>query len=116
MADEAFEALWGMKAGPELIALHGMFGGATLPAEDVRSVLELNAEEVRLVVHAAERVGLVERAGERLSFLAFAPGSAQQGRLDWCLETHQAEHEESTRRLKTTMLVRYLSAAPGGAG
>ncbi len=110
MADEAFDALWRTRAGPELVALHGLFGGATISVDQLRTLLALSSDEVRDALICAQRVGIIEAPGERVQFLAFAPGSSQQGRLEWCLESHQAELETVTRRLRTQMLVRYLSA------
>lgn len=113
MADEAFESLWSTRGGPDFVAMQGMFGGSTVPADEIRDLLGLSHDEMRATVIAAQRVGLVEHPGDRITFLAFAPGSAQQGRLEWCLESHQAEHDARTRRLRTVMLVRYLSMPPG---
>lgn len=113
MADEAFEALWSTKAGPDFVVLQSLLGGSTVPSDEIRSLLGLSQEDMRAAVAAAERVGLVEHPGDRIVFLAFAPGSAQQGRLEWCLEAHQADFEALTNRLRTRMLIRYLASPPG---
>ena len=116
MADEAFEALWAMKAGPELVALHGLFGGAMVSMEEIRGLLDLSPEELRAAVLAAQRMGFIEPQGDKLLFPAFAPGSAQQGRLEWCLESHQEDLEALIRRLRTRTLVRYLAAPSAARG
>jgi hypothetical protein len=111
--DEAFEELWKVKGGPDMVAMHQLFGGATLPAEEVRAALALSPEQFRTAGQAARRVGLVEGGDERISFILFAPDSAQHGRLEWCLESHQAELPPIVTRLRSLLLLRYLATPPG---
>ena len=115
MPDEAFEDLWRRKGGPELVALHAVFGGAVLPADEVRSILAVTLEQFRGACEAAERVGLVESGEESVSFLASPADSAQRGRLDWCLEEHKEQHEKLVAQLWSRLLLRYLGSPPGQA-
>ncbi len=113
MPDEAFEALWGLHGGPEIVAMHRLFGGATLPTEEVRSALGLNLEQFRATVTAGAGMGFVEQEGERISFILFAPDSSQHGRLEWCLESHAAELPVIVARIRSQLLLRYLATPPG---
>lgn len=116
MPDEAFEELWRLNGGPGLVGLHALFGGSVLPVDEVRSVLGLTIEQYRAVLQAAQRVGLAEGDEERLTLIAFAPDSAQHGRLEWCLESHLQDFQPVVLRLKSRLLNRYLSSPPGSAG
>lgn len=102
-----------MKGGPEMVAMHQLFGGATLPADEVRAALGLTLEQFRATSQAAQRVGLVEGGDERISFILFAPDSAQHGRLEWCLESHQGDLPPIMTRLRSQLLLRYLATPPG---
>ena len=113
MPDEAFETLWAMRGGPELVALHRLFGGSPLPSEDVRMILGLSVEQYRMVSSAAARVGLAEPSEGSLILIAFAADSAQAGRLEWCLESHQGEFPGVLARLRSELLVRFLGSPPG---
>ncbi len=112
MPDEAFEALWRMKGGPEMIGLHGLFGGSTVPADDLQQVLELTLEQFRTVMGAAEQVGLVLPRERQVAFVAFPKDSAQSARLSWCLEGREEQVKETTRRIRTSLLLRFLEAPP----
>ncbi len=113
MPDEAFEDLWRHKGGPEIAALHSLFAGAAVPADELRSFLGLTLEQYRAAFRAAERVGLLESGEQRVTFHLFPPDSAQRGRLDWCLEGHKEEHARLVSELNSRLLVRYLGSPPG---
>jgi hypothetical protein len=115
MADEAFEALWRLRGGPEIVAFHSLFGGRFVPMEQVRQVLGLTLEQLREVLTAASKLGLLEADEGHIAFMAFAPKSAQRGRLDWCLEGHRAELDTLLDRLRGVLLLRFLSSPPEAA-
>jgi len=115
MADEAFEALWRLRGGPEIVVFHSLFAGRFVPVEPVRQVLGLTLEQLRAVLASAAKLGLLEADEGHIAFMAFAPKSAQRGRLDWCLEGHRNELEPLQARLRGVLLVRFLSSPPEGA-
>ena len=112
MADEAFEAFWKLKGGPELVGLQSLFGGASLSGEEVRQMLGLTLEQFRIAVLAAQQLGLAEQADDRIRFAAFPRDSAQGARLEWCLEARQEEMKTILGRLKSLLLIRFLGAPP----
>ena len=110
MADEAFEDLWGRKGGPELVALQSVFEGQALVSEEVRQVVGLTMEQLRESLVAAQRVGLVAVADDRIVFVSIPPASGQRARLDWCLEAHQKEFVSLKSSLQTKFMIRFLSS------
>jgi hypothetical protein len=115
VADEAFEALWRLRGGPEITAFHALFAGRFVPIEPIRQVLGLTLEQLREVLTSAAKLGLLEADEGHVAFMAFAPKSAQRGRLDWCLEGHREELELLMARLRSVLLVRFLSSPPENA-
>jgi len=113
MPDEAFEELWRQKGGPEIVALHSIFGGANLPVPVIREITGLTLEQLRVVCEAARRVGLVDPTEEGISFLVIPPDSGQRARLDWCMEPHVDELPSVEARLRSKLLLRFLAAPPG---
>ncbi len=115
MPDEAFEKLWSQKGGPELVVLHSLFGGSAFPATSIREVLDLTLEQLRTVLEAAQRVGLVETAQDKITFVLFPSDSGQGARLEWCLEPHTGALPALAAKLKSRLLIRFLSSPPGQA-
>ena len=112
MPDEAFEIFWHMRGGPELIALHDLFAGLTVATDKVQQALGLTQEQLRVASRAAESLGVLESTEHSMTFFLLAPDSSQRGRLDWCLEPHAADFAALTARLRTQLLVRFLSTPP----
>ena len=112
MPDEAFEIYWHLRGGPELLGLHELFSGLTVPAEKVQQALGLTQEQLRVATRAAASLGFIEASEQSITFFALAPDSSQRGRLDWCLEPHAQELVALTARLKSQLLIRFLSTPP----
>jgi len=112
MADELFEALWGLRGGPEFVALHAIFGGSAVPSEEIRQVLGLTLEQFRSAVEASGKLGMVIDEGDRLRFQEFPSDSAQRARLDDCLESRQEEFRNTVRTMKSRTLLRFLGTPP----
>lgn len=112
MADEAFEAFWKMKGGPDTIALYSIFSGVTVSAEEMRRVLGLTMEQFRALATAAAGFGLVEFNEDRVLFVSFQKGSAQGARLDWCLEDRKDEVRKLVLAMKAKLMLRFLGSAP----
>lgn len=115
MPDDAFEELWRLPGGAELVVLHGMFGGRYVPIDQVRQALGTGPEAFDRACRAAGRLGLVEVDETRIAFVAFMPDSSQRGRLDYALEPHREELEEIAGRIKGALLVRFLNTPPQDA-
>ena len=116
MPDEAFEELWRQRGGPELVALHLIFGGSVVPGNVIREVAGLTLEELRVVCEAGRRVGLVEPGEDGVTFVVIPPDSGQRARLDWCMEPHVDELPPIEARLKSKLLLRFLGSPPGQPG
>lgn len=112
MADEAFEAFWRRKGGPDTIALHSIFGGVSVPAEEMRRVLELPLEQFRALMAAASSFGMVEANDETVLFVSFPKGSAQSSRLEWCLDDRKEEVRRAILAMKGRLMLRFLGAPP----
>jgi hypothetical protein len=112
MPDEAFEVYWRMPGGQEIIALHTIFSGMTVSQEQVLKLLGITPEQLRAVLNAAKQLGIVEMESSTVTFYALAPDSSQRGRLDWCLESHAAELPPLIARLRSALLLRFLSTPP----
>lgn len=112
MPDEAFEELWRQRGGPELVALHAIYGGGTVPGSVVREIAGLTLEQLRVVCESGRRLGLVETTEEGVSFVAIPPDSGQRARLDWCMEPHVEELPPIEARLKSRLLLRFLGSPP----
>ncbi len=112
MPDEAFEAYWRMRGGPEIVALNAIFEGLTLPLEQVQHLLSFTQEQLRAVLSAARQLGLVEFDTQSVTFYLLAPDSSQRARLDWDLETHKAELAALVAKIRSQLLIRFLSTPP----
>src|SRR2546428_182852 len=112
MPDESFEAYWAMRGGPEIVALNTIFAGLTLPWEQIQQLLSFTQEQLRLVLSAARQLGLVEFDTQNVTFYLLAPDSSQRSRLDWCLETHQEHLTALVARIRSQLLLRFLSTPP----
>jgi len=99
VADEAFEAFWRMKGGPEIVAMHSIFGGVAVPSEAIRQVLGLTLEQFRTIAVMSGSFGLVDSTDEYLLFTVFQKDSAQGSRLEWCLEDKNDEFQNVVKRL-----------------
>ncbi len=115
MPDEAFEVLWKVPGGKDLVGMHALLGGGAVPADLLRELLKLTREQFRMACSAAASLGLLEEEDERIVFLLFSKDSGQQARLEWCLEPHQDEFPSVLGRLKSELLLRFLQAKPGEA-
>ena len=114
MPDEAFEAFWNLPGGKELVGLHELFAGAAVPFDELRDMLRLTSEQMRAAVVTASSLGLLEDDEEQIIFLMFPRDSGQRARLDWCLEIHTEEMGPLLDRLRSQLLLRFLSLKPGG--
>ena len=103
-----------MKGGPETVALHSIFAGISVPAEEMRKVLGLTMEQFRSLLTAAAGFGLVESDADGVLFVAFQKDSSQGARLDWCLEGRQDEVRKSVLAMKGTLMLRFLGSPPKG--
>ncbi len=112
MPDEAFEELWRERGGPQLVALHSIFGGSLVPGDVVRELVGLTLEQLRVVCEAAHLVGLIESGPDGILFVMIPPDSGQRARLDWCMEPHVAEFPAVEATLRSKLLLRFLSAPP----
>ena len=112
MPDEAFEEFWVMRGGKEMVALHALFPGASLPLEQVRETLGLTQDQLRAAASAARGLGLLEGDEAHLTFFALPLDSSQRARLDWCLESHTEEMGFLLTKLRGQMLLRFLSTPP----
>ncbi len=114
MPDEAFEALWNLPGGKELIGMHDLFAGSAVPFDGLRDMLRLTREQMRAAVVSSTALGLLEADEDQVIFLMFPRDSGQRARLDWCLETHTEEMGPLLERLKSQLLLRFLGLKPGG--
>jgi hypothetical protein len=113
MADEPFDALWKTKGGPEIVALHSLFGGSILPAASVREITGLTMEELRIICGAAQEFGLVDVTGEEVSFVDFSQEAGMKARLDGFLSSRADELRKAAAVINSRLLLRFLSSAPG---
>lgn len=114
MADEAFEAFWRMKGGIDTVALHTIFAGVSVPAEEMRRVLGLTMEQFRSLMTVAGSFGLVEAGDDRILFVSFQKDSAQGARLEWCLEDRKNEANKAVLAMKGKLMLRFLGSPPQG--
>ena len=114
MADEAFEAFWKMKGGQDTVALHTIFSGISVPAEEMRRVLGLTLEQFRALMAAAGSFGLVDANDDNILFVSFQKDSAQGARLDWCLEDRKDETKKAVLAMKGKLMLRFLGSPPKG--
>jgi len=114
VADEAFEAFWRMKGGPDTVALHSIFAGISVPAEEMRRVLELTLEQFRSLMAAAGSFGLVEANDVSVLFVSFQKDSAQGARLEWCLDDRKEEARKVVLAMKGKLILRFLGSPPKG--
>lgn len=112
MADESFEAFWKMKGGPDTVALHAIFAGISVPAEEMRKVLGLTLEQYRALIAAAGTFGLVEANDENVLFNIFQKDSSQGARLDWCLEDRKDAVHKAVLEMKGKLMLRFLGTPP----
>lgn len=110
MPDEAFETLWALPGGPELVALHAMFDGRPLPMFEVRGLTGTTPDQLREALRAAHRVGLLRATNEDVMFIEVPPDSGQRARLDWCLEPHAQELPGIEARLRGRLLLKLLES------
>ncbi len=116
MPDETFESLWNMPGGRELVGLHSLLSGTTVPVETLRDMLKLTREQFRAALWTASALGFIEGDDENLTFRLFSKDSGQQSRLDWCLEPHRTEFGPLQDRLRSQLLIRFLTLKPGRTG
>jgi hypothetical protein len=103
-----------MKGGSDTVALHSIFAGVSVPAEEMRRVLGLTMEQFRSLLTVAGSFGLVEASEENVLFVSFQKDSAQGARLEWCLEDRKDEARRNVLAMKGKLMLRFLGSPPKG--